>query len=320
MKKILITGCAGFIGFNLCNFLLKKKYKIYGIDTLNNYYSVKLKKERLKVISKYKNFDFKNINISNLKDISQIFKKNKFDIVVNLAAQAGVGYSMKYPEKYFKSNIHGFFNICNLAKEYKIKKVIYASSSSVYGDNKNLPVKENYITNPLNYYAVSKENNEKTAKFFSEISMTKFIGLRFFSIYGEYGRPDMLIYKLLDCYEKDKTFFLNNNGNHTRDFTYIGDVVFIIEKIIKKKIVKKNEIFNISNMKKIELKTLINLMTKKGIKPKIKMRNFQKGDIKDACGSNTKIKKLINKKKFISFNLGFNKTLNWYQNNKKIFS
>ncbi len=320
MKKILVTGCAGFIGFNLCKHLLNKNYKIIGIDTINNYYSTKLKKERLRIISKYKNFYFKKIDIGDFEDLSKIFKKNKFDIIVNFAAQAGVSHSMKYPEKYFKSNIQGFFNICNLAKKYNIKKILYASSSSVYGDNKNLPVKEHYPTNPLNYYAISKENNEKTAKFFSEISSTKFIGLRFFSIYGEFGRPDMLIYKLLNCYEKNKIFFLNNNGNHSRDFTYINDVILIIDKLLKKPLINKNEIFNISNTKMIKLKTLIDLMAQNGIKPVIKKRGFQKGDIKDACGSNIKIKKMIQKKDFTTFKDGLEKTLIWYKNNKKKIS
>ena len=320
MKKILITGCAGFIGFNLSKFLLDKNFKVYGIDTINDYYSTKLKKERLKIILKYNTFNFKKIDISNYVALNNIFKKNKFDIIINLAAQAGVGYSMKYPEKYFQSNIQGFFNICTLAKKYNIKKVIYASSSSVYGDNKKLPVKENYSTNPLNYYAISKENNEKTAAFFSEICNTKFIGLRFFSIYGEYGRPDMLIYKILNSYEKKQNFYLNNNGKHSRDFTYIGDVVLIIFKLIKKPLKNKNDIFNISNSKKINLLELINLMSLNGIVPKIKNREFQKGDIKDACGSNTKIKKTIKYKNFKSFKNGLEITLKWYKKNKNIFS
>lgn len=156
MKKILVTGCAGFIGFHLSKLLLDKKNFVVGIDTLNNYYSVKLKNNRLKNLLEYKKFKFKKVDISNYRSLNAIFNKNKFDVIINLAAQAGVGYSMKYPEKYFNSNIQGFFNICNLSKKYKIKKILYASSSSVYGDNKDLPVKEFYNTNPLNFYAISK--------------------------------------------------------------------------------------------------------------------------------------------------------------------
>lgn len=312
MKKILITGCAGFIGFHLCRNLLKKKKIIIGVDNINNYYSVKLKKHRLKILSEYKNFFFKKINIENKDLLDEILKKNKINTIINLAAQAGVAYSMKKPEKYFKSNIQGFFNICDLAKKYKIKKVIYASSSSVYGDNKNLPVKENYKTNPLNYYAITKENNEKTAKYFSGICSTKFVGLRFFSIYGPLGRPDMLIYKILNCFDNKKIFFLNNNGNHTRDFTYIDDAVSIVTKLINKKLKRNNNIFNICNSRMVKLTHLIKLMRKKNINPIIKKRGFQNGDIKNAGGSNSRIKKILNNLHFTSFEVGLNKTIDYY--------
>jgi UDP-glucuronate 4-epimerase len=312
MKKILITGCAGFIGFHLCKNLLEKKKIIIGVDNINNYYSVKLKKHRLKILSEYKNFFFKKINIENKDLLDEILKKNKINTIINLAAQAGVAYSMKKPEKYFKSNIQGFFNICDLAKKYKIKKIIYASSSSVYGDNKNLPVKENYKTNPLNYYAITKENNEKTAKYYSKICSTKFVGLRFFSIYGPLGRPDMLIYKILNCFDNKEIFFLNNNGNHTRDFTYIDDAVSIVTKLINKKLKRNNNIFNICNSRMVKLTHLIKLMRKKNINPIIKKRGFQNGDIKNAGGSNSRIKKILNNLHFTSFEVGLNKTIDYY--------
>lgn len=319
MKKILITGCAGFIGFHISKLLLEKKNIVIGIDNLNNYYSLKLKKHRLKCLLKYSNFKFNKIEINNLKSLNNVFLSQKFDVVINLAAQAGVSHSVKYPEKYFNSNIHGFFNICNLSKKYKIKKVIYASSSSVYGDSKKLPVKEFYNTNPLNYYAISKENNEKTADFFSKNSNIDFIGLRFFSIYGPYGRPDMLIYKLLNSYKNNKIFYLNNNGNHTRDFTFIDDATFIIYKLLTFKVINQHEIFNISNTRRIKLLKLINLINREGITPKIVKRGFQKGDIKNACGSNKKIKTFLKRYKFTPFEVGLKKTLIWYEKNKKIF-
>ena len=155
--------------------------------------------------------------------------------------------------------------------------------------------------------------------FFSKIGKTKFIGLRFFSIYGSFGRPDMLIYKILNCYEKKKIFYLNNYGNHTRDFTFIDDVVSIIDKLKQKPIKKDHEIFNISNTKKIKLTKLINLMKQYHIEPLIKKRGFQVGDIKDACGSNVKIRNFLNNQKFTSFEVGIKKTLNWYKNNKDKF-
>jgi UDP-glucuronate 4-epimerase len=318
MKKILITGCAGFIGYHLTKQLLKKNIKVIGIDNLNNYYSVKIKLARKKKLILFKNFNFIKADLENFNKLSKIFQKYKFDLIINLAAQAGVAYSMKFPEKYFKSNISGFFNICNLAKKYRVNKVIYASSSSVYGDNKNLPVKENYRTNPLNYYAISKVNNEETANFFSQITKTKFIGLRFFSIYGPFGRPDMLIYKMLNL--KNKLFYLNNFGNHSRDFTYIDDAINMIEKLLFANLKKNNEIFNICNSRKVKINSIVNSLRKYGIPLKVKKRGFQKGDIKNSFGCNKKIKKLFNIKNFTPFNSGLIKTLDWYYNNKIIYN
>lgn len=158
--KILVTGVCGFIGFNFANFLLKKNYKIYGIDNINNYYSIKLKNDRLKILKKNKNFTFFKIDIVDQKKLKNIFSKVKFDIVINFAAQAGVRYSIKEPRKYIENNINGFFNILDLCRIKNIKKIIYASSSSVYGDNVNYPLKENQILKPKNLYASTKANNE----------------------------------------------------------------------------------------------------------------------------------------------------------------
>ena len=315
MNKILVTGCVGFIGFHLTKYLLEKNYNVVGIDNINNYYSIKIKKNRKKELNKYKNFNFQKIDISNFNLLQKLFVKNKFKMVFNLAAQAGVSYSVKYPEKYFNTNIKGFFNICKLSKDYSISKVIYASSSSVYGDNKNLPVKEIYNVNPLNYYAISKVNNEVTAKFFSEVSNIKFIGLRFFSVYGPFGRPDMLIYKMINAYNKKKIFYLNNFGNHSRDFTYIDDVVQIIFKLSKLNLKNKSEIFNICNSKKIKLSVLIDFFKKKKILPKIIKRKFQFGDIKHAYGDNKKLRKIVKLSKYTKFEEGLDKTFKWYFKN-----
>lgn len=318
-KYKLITGSAGFIGFHLCKFLLEKKINVIGVDNVNNYYSLKVKKKRLAELKKYKNFIFKKIDISNKKKLNKIFNNYKIESIINLAAQAGVSYSMKYPDKYFKSNMEGFYNICSFAKNKNINKIIYASSSSVYGDNKNLPVKENFNTKPLNYYAITKVNNEETAKFFSEISNTNYVGLRFFSIYGPFGRPDMLIYKLLNRIKNKKKFYLNNYGKHTRDFTYIGDVVKIIYKLLVNKNKKNNLIYNICNSKSVSLKKLLSLFKKNKLYPRIVNRGFQKGDIKDALGCNKKIKKHTKFKNFMSFEKGLNHTLDWYNSNNKIY-
>ncbi len=321
MKNILITGSIGFIGYHLCrSFKDKKNLRLIGVDNINNYYSTKVKLCRLRVLKSQKNFFFKKKDISDYKSLEKIIKKYKIDTIINLAAQAGVAYSMKNPEKFFENNIKGFFNICRLSRMYNIKRVIYASSSSVYGDNKNLPVKENYETNPLNYYAISKENNEKTAKFFSEISKVKFIGLRFFSIYGPFGRPDMLIYKFINCMENKKIFYLNNFGNHSRDFTYIDDAIYLIKKLIDFKKVPNYSLFNICNSKSVKITNLLKIMKKNNIKPKIIKRKFQKGDIKDALGSNKELKKIISNYKFMKFENGLQRTIDWYKENKKIYN
>ena len=232
--NILITGCAGFIGYSLALKLLKNKtINIFGLDNLNKFYSVKLKKKRLAKLKKNKNFLFFKTDLSNKKKLSFIFEKKKIDIIFHFAAQAGVRYVSSHPEKFIQSNILGFHNLVNLSKTYNIKKFFYASSSSVYGDTNKFPVGEKSKLNPKNIYGLSKKFNEEYVKINSN-SKTNYIGLRFFTVYGEWGRPDMLILKYLDCKRKNKTFFLNNSGNHWRDFTYIDDVTNILSKLLRK--------------------------------------------------------------------------------------
>ena len=206
--KILITGCAGFLGYHLCQKILKadKNSKIIGIDNLNNYYSVSYKKKRLSFFKNDKNFKFYKIDISNFKKLEDIFKKNKFDIVINLAAQAGVRYSISNPKEYVNSNILGFFNIAELSRIFNITKVYYASSSSVYGEKKKFPLKESENINPKNIYSLSKKNNEEIAEIYSNYYNIQFIGFRFFTIYGEWGRLDMQILKYIIAIIKKKYF------------------------------------------------------------------------------------------------------------------
>ena len=314
-KTTLITGAAGFIGFHISLYLLKKGKKVIGIDNLNNYYLPKIKKNRLKILSKFNNFKFYKIDITNLKKLEKIFDKVSIDTIINLAAQAGVAYSLTNPKKYFLTNSLGFFNICLSAKKYNIKKVLFASSSSVYGDNQKLPVKENYELNPLSYYAITKQNNEQTAKFFSTISKTKYIGLRFFSVYGLYGRPDMIIYKLISSFKNKKTFYLNNFGEHKRDFTHVDDVIKIINKLLNKNLKNDYDIFNICSSKPVSLKLIIQIFKKNEILPKLKLRGFQQGDIKDAYGSNSKINNII-KINYKNFEKSINEIINFEKTNK----
>lgn len=317
--KILITGCAGFIGYHIAEKILKdfKEYKVYGIDNLNNYYSPELKKERIINLKKYQKFNFKKIDISNKEIVKKIFNRNKFDIVIHMAAQAGIRYSLVNPQSYFESNLIGFFNILELSNKNKVKKFIFASSSSVYGDQKKYPFKENLNLYPNNLYSLTKKINEECAKDLSQLTNMKIIGLRFFTIYGIFGRPDMFIYKFLKSLLSNLTFKLNNYGNHKRDFTHIDDVVNIIKDLILKKIEKKYQVFNICSNKPINLKLLINKM-KETIKIDSKIIKVKKNnsDVLITHGDNTKIKKYLKIKKFKNILEEIKIIINWYKENK----
>ena len=314
--QILITGAAGFIGFNLSKYLLKKNIKIFGIDNINDYYSTSLKLDRIRELKKYKNFNFNKIDITNKKNLKKFFKNKKISIIINLAAQAGVRYSLIKPTEFVDNNILGFYNIINAAKEHNIKKIFYASSSSVYGDTKKFPLKESQNINPKNIYALSKKNNEEMASIFSKQFNINLIGLRFFTVYGEWGRPDMFMMKYLtSSYNSKKKFYLNNFGNHTRDFTYINDICEIIEKLIfNKKKQLKNEIYNICSNKPVKLLSVItelNKLTNK--KPKTFKRKLQQADVVKTHGSNKKILLLTGNKKFTSIKDGLQNTVKWFQ-------
>ena len=320
--RILITGVAGFIGFNFSNFLLKKdkKIKIIGLDNLNNYYDVNLKKRRLKQLRLFKNFNFYKVDISNYNNLEKIIKKEKIDIVFNFAAQAGVRYSLLHPKNYNDSNVSGFFNIIELSRKYKIKKIFYASSSSVYGDSNEFPLSENLKLKPKNIYALSKKINEEMAELYSYLYNIDMIGLRFFTVYGEWGRPDMFIMKYIIASIKKKVFYLNNYGNHSRDFTYINDVNNILYLLLKKgKIKKKHKVFNICSSSPQKITTILKLLDKNFKKPFIKKLPLQIADVLKTHGSNTEIKKILRFNKFTKINDGIEKLSYWVKNNKFIF-
>lgn len=313
--KIIITGVCGFIGFNLAKeLLINKKTKIIGIDNVNNYYSVKLKKERLNYLMRYKNFSFKRLDIKDRKKINNIFIMFKPKYIYHFAAQAGVQHSLKYPQKYIDNNIVGFFNILEISRKIKPKKIFFASSSSVYGDQKVSKLKEKMILNPKNLYGMSKKNNEEMAQIYANLYDLNLIGLRFFSIFGEWGRPDMIIFKLMKAAKLKKTFYINNFGNHFRDFTYIKDVIKILIKLQNFKLKKKYEIFNISSNYPVKLniiiKTILNSLDRK---PKLINRKFQIGDIYKTNGDNKKILSLT-KTKFTNFSVALQNTIEWNKN------
>ncbi len=313
--KILVTGCAGFIGYHLCENILKNtKVKVIGIDNINSYYSIKLKKKRLNLLKKNQNFFFKKIDISNYNKLFTVFSKYKFDLVINLAAQAGVRYSVINPKEYNQSNILGFFNIIELCRVFKIKKFFYASSSSVYGDHKKFPLRENQLLNPKNIYSFSKKNNEDIAKIYMDTYGIISIGLRFFTVYGEWGRPDMLMMKYMLAKKNKKNFELNNKGNHYRDFTYIKDVIFILMKLIFTKH-SKNNIYNICSSKPIKVVEILKKLDKSYGKPKIIHKKRLSIEVLKTHGSNFQIKKALKINKFTSIDLGIKNLVEWAKSN-----
>jgi len=329
--SILITGSAGFIGFHAALKYLKinSKRKIIGIDNINNYYDTKLKRKRLKILKKYKNFKFYKINLVNYKGLEKIFRNNKIKLVINLAAQAGVRHSIKFPRDYVNSNLIGFFNIIDLSKKYKIDKFMFASTSSVYGDNNNYPLKEKYSVNhPIQFYAATKKANEVIAHSYSSLYDLQCIGLRFFTVYGPWGRPDMVLFKFVKNILNNKPIELFNFGNHYRDFTYIDDVVDIIFKLSKIKIKKEKQqnfedssnsksrfkIFNVSSGKKIYLKKFLEIIEKNLDKKAIvKFLPLQRGDVVQTMSSKKKIKEFINLKPSISVQTGIKKFIFWFK-------
>ncbi len=317
--NILITGVAGFIGFHCATELikLKKKYNVYGIDNLNDYYDVELKKDRLKLLQKNKNFNFYKLDITNKKKIEGVFKSKKISVVLNLAASAGVRYSLENPSTYLQNNINGFFNILELSTKYKINHLLFASSSSVYGDSKKFPLKEETDTSkPLSFYAASKKCNEVMAHSFANINNLPCTGLRFFTVYGEYGRPDMALFKFANSIIKNKKIELYNKGNHIRDFTYIDDVVNQIINLINKPSRKKIpfRIFNIASSKPVQLKKYLRLiefnLNKKG---KYKLIEKQPGDVYKTFASTKKIKKITNQNKVTKLQIGIERYIKWFK-------
>ena len=316
--KILVTGCVGFLGYHICDELLKddNSTTIIGIDNINDYYSQGIKKKRLKDLKK-KNFFFYKIDISNEKKLKKIFDNHKFEIIIHLAAQAGVRHALKDPESYLDSNIKGFLNLVDNLKNNSVKKFIFASSSSVYGEGKKFPQSEEMKPKPINIYSSTKLLNEEIIRDYSNISKIKFIGLRFFTIYGSHGRPDMFLFKLLKSIFKKNSFYLNNYGNHLRDFTHVDDVKMIIKKLIDKKIKTKFQIFNVCSNNPISVLKLISDVSKiTSTNPKIVKIKRHKADVLKTHGSNIKIKKYLNIKIFRNIFEELLPIVNWYRDKK----
>ena len=333
--KVFVTGAAGFIGFHLSKKLLEKNYEVIAFDNLNTYYDVSLKEERLKqlYLLKKKNnafFDFFKGSLESFPTLESIFNKNKFDCVVNLAAQAGVRHSLKDPFSYIQSNIVGFENVIELSKRNKIKNFLYASSSSVYGGNINMPFKEeDQVSHPISLYAATKRSNELIAHSYSHLFNLPTTGMRFFTVYGPWGRPDMALFLFTKAILNGFPINVYNNGDMTRDFTYVDDVVESIFRLLKKPAKKdldfdKNKplpnkswapyrIFNIGNSNQTPIMEYISEIEKSlGINAKINFQPLQPGDVKATYSQTSDLDEWIDFKPKTSIKKGVKNFVDWY--------
>lgn len=331
MKKILITGSAGFIGFSLSQKLCEMGFQVFGLDNINNYYDTNLKTNRLKILIENKNFVFEKIDIVDTSNLDKFLEKIQPELIVHLAAQAGVRYSIENPYAYVESNLVGFMNILEASKNYNIKHLIYASSSSVYGANTKIPFCESdNVDNPVSLYAATKKSNELLAHSYSHLYNLPTTGLRFFTVYGPFGRPDMAYFKFVRSILEDKTIDIYNKGDMKRDFTYIEDIIESIVRILDKIPSKKTElnqynnnvikssapyaIYNIGNNKPVELLYFIETIEK--ITSKKAKKNFcemQLGDVKETYANIDNLISLINYQPQISIEKGLEYFIAWYK-------
>jgi UDP-glucuronate 4-epimerase len=284
--QILVTGTAGFIGYHLSNKLLTLGYEVYGIDNLNDYYDVSLKQARLAQLLPNKNFRFEYLDISDRNAVARLFANNSFDCVINLAAQAGVRYSLKDPHAYVDSNLVGFTNILEGCRHSQVKHLIFASSSSVYGANTKVPFSVSDRTDcPVSLYAATKKANELMAHSYSHLYRIPITGLRFFTVYGPWGRPDMAYFKFTEAIAKGKPIDVYNYGKMKRDFTYIDDIIEAIVKIIPHQPQVPPEqppykVYNLGNNSPVELREFISAIeTALGKPAKKNLLPMQPGDV-----------------------------------------
>jgi len=327
--KIFITGTAGFIGFSLAKFLLESDHNVHGYDGITDYYDVKLKKHRNEILKKYKKFSFTKGMLENQTLLKKVIIKFKPEIIVHLAAQAGVRYSVDKPRVYLDSNITGTYNIIELAKKVNVKHLLIASSSSVYGANKKLPFKEiDKTETQLSIYAATKKSTESIAHSYSNIWNIPITMLRFFTVYGPWGRPDMALFKFTKGIISKKKIDVYNRGKMYRDFTYIDDIVEGVSALINKapnikqlgKIkddslspVAPFRILNIGNTHRVYLLDFIDTLEKElGIKAKRNYMPMQKGDVKMTLSDTTLLKKLTGYNPQTNYKTGIKKFLNWY--------
>ena len=330
MSKFLVTGAAGFIGFHLVSSLIKNEDFVFGLDNINDYYDVNLKYARLRECGinsdqiainsplkseKWGNYRFIRMSLEDKSGLMRLFEKEKFDYVVNLAAQAGVRYSIDNPDVYIQSNITGFFNILEACRHYPVKFLLYASSSSVYGDNIKTPFSEtDNVDHPISLYAATKKSNELMAFTYSHLYKIPLSGLRFFTVYGPWGRPDMAVYKFTEAILNQKVLQVYGNGTLMRDFTFIDDIIDGINKVLEHQASSRPpEILNIGNNHPVTVNALISeIETCLGIKSVIKFLPIQPGDVKATFADINRINDYCNFKPRTNLKAGIKKYCDWH--------
>lgn len=312
VQRILVTGSAGFIGFHFSKSILKDGFEVLGIDNLNNFYDPKLKNARLDKLTPYKNFTFQKINIADRKLLTKAFTDFKPNKVVHLAAQAGVRYSIKNPYVYMDANLVGFLNIIELCRYNDVEGLIYASSSSVYGGNTKIPFSvEDRVDNPISLYAASKIADELIANTYSHLYGLHTTGLRYFTVYGPWGRPDMAMFIFTKNILAGEPIPVYNNGNMKRDFTYIDDIISGTRAAINKNY--KCEIFNLGNHKSEQLMDVVSLIEQYlGKKAKIELLPMQPGDVKESFADIDYSIEMLGYKPKTNVDIGTRKFVEWY--------
>ena len=330
-RRILVTGAAGFIGFHLSKKLCKEGWNVSGLDNINNYYDTKLKEARINLLLPYKNFKFHKIDLTNREAVNSLFKNEKYDYVVNLAAQAGVRYSLKNPYAYIDSNISGFLNILEGCRHYLVKHLVYASSSSVYGANKKVPFSVHHnVDHPLSLYAATKKSNELMAHTYSNLYKIPVTGLRFFTVYGPWGRPDMAAFIFTKAIFEGKPIDVYNYGDMKRDFTYIDDIVEAIGRLIEKTPVPNNNwsgydpdaatsfvpyrLYNIGNNQPVELSKFIEILEEcVGRKANKNFLPMQPGDVYSTFADVDDLVNDLGFKPATNIKKGLIEFVNWYK-------
>jgi UDP-glucuronate 4-epimerase len=336
LSKILVTGAAGFIGFHLSKRLLALGYDVLGLDNLNDYYEVSLKESRLSILKDLNNFSYCKIDLQSKNLIDKLFSTSQFDYVVNLAAQAGVRYSITNPYAYLDSNITGFLNILEACRNFPVKHLVYASSSSVYGANRKMPfsVHDN-VDHPLALYAVTKKSNELMAHAYSNLYNIPTTGLRFFTVYGPYGRPDMALFLFTKAILEGRPIDVFNQGKMKRDFTYVDDIVEGIVRLIPKSPQGNKawsgvnpdpatsfapyKIYNIGNNSPVELLHFIEVLEDKLGKKAVKnLLPLQEGDVPETYADVNDLMRDVDFKPSTSIETGIGNFVNWYKDYYKI--